>query len=161
MIHANIITGQGVQADERASLNNVKLGDGVAIGQRSTLFGSPRWPLEVGAGTRIGKHSILNGFAAPLRIGERCSIGHFCHIIVDTGPTASPPMLRLFPIREQAITIGSDCWIGSGTMVIAGVTIGEGVVVQPKSFVNSDLPPNCVAGGCPARILGRTIPEED
>lgn len=154
MINANIVTGRQVEVDETASLNNSQLGDGVKVGRRTTIFGSPRNVLTIGAGTCIGHHSILNGYAAQLSIGERCSIGSFCHFIVDTGPTASEGMLKKFPIIEAAISIGNDCLIGHGTMVIAGVTIGNGVFVHPKSFVNTDIPPYSIVGGCPAKVIG-------
>ncbi len=155
MIHANIIAGRHVEVDESASLNNTRLGDGVKVGRRTTLFGSPINVLKVGADTRIGHHTIINGYAAQLSIGERCSIGSFCHFIVDTGPTASEGMLKKYPIKEAPISIGDDCLIGHGTMVIAGVTIGNGVFVHPKSFVNSDIPANSIVGGCPAKVLGK------
>lgn len=155
MIHANILCGAHVEVDESSSLNNVQLGDGVRIGRRSTLFGSPRHVLSVGSGTRIGQHTIINGYAAQMTIGARCSIGSFCHFIVDTGPTASEGMLKKFPIKEAPISIGNDCLIGHGTMIIAGVTIGDGVFVHPKSFVNADIPPYSIAGGSPAKVLGR------
>jgi acetyltransferase-like isoleucine patch superfamily enzyme len=155
MIHANIKAGRQVEVDDTASLNNADLGHRVRVGQRTTIFGSPRNVLKVGTDTRIGHHSILNGYAAQLSIGERCSIGSFCHFIVDTGPTASEGMLKRFPIKEAPISIGNDCLIGHGTMVIAGVTIGDGVFVHPKSFVNSDIPPFSIAGGCPAKVLGK------
>lgn len=155
MIHANILTGRQVEVDETASLNNAQLGDGVKVGQRTTIFGRPQNVLKVGAGTRIGHHTIINGYAAQLSIGERCSIGSFCHLIVDTGPTASADMLKNYPIKEAPISIGHDCLIGHGTMVIAGVTIGDGVFVHPKSFVNSDIPPYSIASGCPAKVIGK------
>ncbi len=155
MIHSNIITGKNVEVDEKVSLNNVQLGDDIKIGLRTTIFGSPHNIMKVGSGTRIGNHTIINGFAAQLTIGERCSIGSFCHFIVDTGPTASNKMLKKYPIKEAPISIGNDCLIGHGTMVIAGVTIGDGVFVHPKSFVNSDLPPYSIARGCPAKVVGK------
>ncbi|MCA1744714.1 MAG: hypothetical protein LC643_03195 [Bacteroidales bacterium] len=130
MIHANILCGDQVEVDETSSLNNVMLGDGVKVGRRTTIFGSPHRVLKVGAGTRIGQHTILNG-------------------------TASVSMLRKFPIKEAPISIGNDCLIGHGTMVIAGVSIGDGVFVHPKSFVNSDIPPFSIAGGCPAKVIGK------
>lgn len=155
MINANIIAGRQVEVDETASINNAKLGDGVSVGRRTTIYGSSRCVLNVGAGTRIGHHTILNGYAAQLSIGERCSIGSFCHFLVDTGPTASSNMLKKYPIKEAPICIGNDCLIGHGAMVIAGVTIGNGVFVHPKSFVNSDIPPYSIVSGCPARVIGK------
>lgn len=153
MIHSNITTGKNVAIDSAVSLNNVKIGDDVTIGKRTTIFGSPANVLEIGAGTRIGSNTIINGYAAPLTIGARCAIGSFCHFIVDTGPTASPQMLQKFPIKELPIRVGNDCYIGHGSMVIAGVTIGDGVIIRPKSFVNRDIPSFCEVGGSPAKVI--------
>ncbi|TCO06849.1 acyltransferase [Natronoflexus pectinivorans] len=153
MIHSNIITGKNVSVHPSVSLNNVKLGDDVKIGKRTTIFGHPSRILQIGDGTRIGNNTIINGFAASLSIGKRCSIGTFCHFIVDTGPTASPQMLKKYPITEAPIAVGDDCFIGHGTMIIAGVTIGDGVIIRPKSFVNRDIPSFSEVGGSPAKII--------
>ncbi|ASB48313.1 acyltransferase [Alkalitalea saponilacus] len=153
MIHSNIITGKNVSVHPSVSLNNVKLGDDVKIGKRTTIFGHPSRILQIGDGTRVGNNTIINGFAASLSIGKRCSIGTFCHFIVDTGPTASSSMLNKFPIKESSITVGNDCYIGHGTMIIAGVTIGDGVYIHPKSFVNRDIPSYTEVGGSPAKVI--------
>ena len=157
MIHSNIITGKDVEVSEGCSLNNVQLGDGVSIGDHCTIFGSAKNVLKIGGGAVIGRRTILNGFAAQLKIGRRCSIGAMCHFIVDTGPTASETMQKRYSIREEPITIGDDCVIGSGTMVIAGSVIGEGSFIHPKSFVNSEIPPYSIAAGCPAKVIGKVL----
>jgi acetyltransferase-like isoleucine patch superfamily enzyme len=64
-------------------------------------------------------------------------------------------MQKRYSIREEPITIGDDCVIGSGTMVIAGSVIGEGSFIHPKSFVNSEIPPYSIAAGCPAKVIGK------
>jgi maltose O-acetyltransferase len=51
------------------------------------------------------------------------------------------------------ILIGDDCWIGAGTLVLQGVSIGRGAVVAAGSVVTRDIPPGCIAGGAPARVL--------
>src|SRR5689334_22625426 len=53
------------------------------------------------------------------------------------------------PEWAKPITIGSDCWIGGGAIVLGGVTIGAGAVVT------KDVPPRCVVVGNPARIVKR------
>jgi acetyltransferase-like isoleucine patch superfamily enzyme len=61
-------------------------------------------------------------------------------------------------IRDQghemrAVTIGDDCWIAMGAMVLPGVTIGEGSVIGAGAVVAADIPAWSVAAGNPARVI--------
>ncbi|WEM42570.1 acyltransferase [Photobacterium sp. DA100] len=46
-----------------------------------------------------------------------------------------------------------NAWLGTGVMVMAGVTIGEGSVIAAGSVVTKDIPPGVLAGGNPARVI--------
>ena len=58
------------------------------------------------------------------------------------------------------VHIGKNCWLGSGVVVLPGVTIGDNVVVGAGSIVTKDLPSNVVAVGNPCRVL-REMNERD
>lgn len=49
--------------------------------------------------------------------------------------------------------IGNDVWIGVGSIIRRGVTIGNGAVIGANSFVNKDVPPYAFAVGSPARVI--------
>ena len=49
------------------------------------------------------------------------------------------------------ITVGSNVFLGSGTKVLPGVSIGDDVVVGAGAVVTRDIPSNCVAAGIPAK----------
>lgn len=78
--------------------------------------------------------------------------------------TANHPILP--ELREKAyqynkpIHIGRNCWIGSGVVVVPGVTIGENTVIGAGSVVTKDIPANVVAVGNPCHVL-RPISEHD
>ena len=57
--------------------------------------------------------------------------------------------------RENAgcIEIGNNVSIGSKVVIYHDVKIGDNVIIAPGSVVESDIPPNCMVGGDPARIL--------
>jgi len=62
------------------------------------------------------------------------------------------------PIKEQgvvrsAIHIEDDCWLGAGSTVLAGVTVGHGSVVAAGSVVTKDVPPGSVVAGVPAKLV--------
>lgn len=149
----NIILGNRVWVDPTASLNNVRIGDDVVIGQKCIIFGRDGQLLEIGSHSRIGMYTKLMGYTALLKIGSHCSIGPMCLLLVDSGPSTSPRLLAKYPIGEAPISIGDHCHIGSACFVFAGVTIGECSVIEPNSFVNRDVPPFSVVGGSPAKFI--------
>lgn len=69
-------------------------------------------------------------------------------------------------LREQAyqfnmpVSIGRNCWIGAGAIVMPGVTIGDNTVIGAGSIVTKDIPANVVAVGNPCRVM-REIGERD
>lgn len=78
--------------------------------------------------------------------------------------TAGHPILPR--LREQAfqynipVTIGKNCWLGAGVIVMPGVTIGDNTVIGAGSIVTKDIPANVVAVGNPCCVL-REINEHD
>lgn len=49
--------------------------------------------------------------------------------------------------------VGDYVWIGARSVILQGVTIGEGAVVAAGSVVSKDVPAYTVVGGCPARVI--------
>lgn len=55
------------------------------------------------------------------------------------------------------VTIGGKCFIGAGSLICPGVTLGNGVIVAAGAVVRRDVPSDCVVSGNPARIVRRGI----
>lgn len=77
------------------------------------------------------------------------------------------PLNTVLPeLRERGLQynkdvhIGSNVWIGAGTVIVPGVSIGENTVIGAGSVVTRDIPANCVAYGTPCRVA-REIGEHD
>lgn len=81
-----------------------------------------------------------------------------------TVATAGHPILP--ELRKEAyqynaaITIGKNCWIGAGAIILPGITIGDNVVIGAGSIVTKDIPSNVVAVGNPCKVL-REVNEHD
>jgi len=81
-----------------------------------------------------------------------------------TVATAGHPILP--ELREQgyqynaSVTIGKNCWIGAGAVIVPGITIGDNVVIGAGSIVTKDIPPNVIAVGNPCRVM-RQIGQHD
>lgn len=64
--------------------------------------------------------------------------------------------------RHDAKTvIGSNCFIGCGSIILPNVTIGDQVIVGAGSVVTKDIPANCAVGGNPAKVLRTDIETTD
>ncbi len=122
--------------------------------------------LSIGKAVYINSNcTILDG--AMVRIGDFCAIGPGVMIL-----TAGHPLVPEERILTDAhtgdfqnavainhpITIEDHCWIGAGSIILGGVTIGAGTTVAAGSVVTRSLPPRVLAGGSPARVI-REIPE--
>ena len=160
MKFANIHLGSDVEIDPSSSINNVVIGDNVKIAKRCSIFGGPENQLEIGEGSYVGMNSILNGFAAKLIIGKNVSIAQGVNIMVDSGPNASKPMQKLFPIEKGPVTIGNHCWIGVNAVIMPHVELGEYCIVAANSYVNKSFPAFSIIGGTPARLI-RTFNKEE
>lgn len=57
----------------------------------------------------------------------------------------------------RPVRIGSRCFIGGGSMILPGVTIGDEVIVGAGAVVSSDVASRCIVGGNPARLVRQGI----
>lgn len=146
--------------------------------------------IRIGRNTLIGPRVTLSAGMVPgqvmasdpvVRIGDRCLIGHGSgvvgHLSIEIGDDVwtghhvyitdqnhgyedlTQPISRQTQ-PEQPVSIGAGSWLGHGTVVLPGATIGRHVVVGANSVVRGDLPDFCVAAGNPARVIKRLDPDE-
>ena len=54
---------------------------------------------------------------------------------------------------DNPVVIGNDVWIGHGSILLSGITIGDGAVVAAGSVVVKDVAPYTVVGGNPAKMI--------
>ncbi len=143
------------------------LGDNVLIDGKCNFFFAVRYSSN--ATLRMGNNSGL-GHGCILTIGKQISIGNDCRIatfvtIFDSPGHPLDPVLRRAgapanPEDVRPVTICDNVWIGSGAVIFPGVTIGENSVVSSGSYVMSDVPPNTVVAGNPARKIMSLQPKE-
>lgn len=56
---------------------------------------------------------------------------------------------------DSDVIIEKDVWIGANVTILAGVTIGRGATIAAGAVVNRNVPPYCIAGGVPAKVIKR------
>lgn len=59
------------------------------------------------------------------------------------------------------IVIGNDVWIGYESVIMSGVTIGDGAIIASRAVVTKDVPPYTIVGGVPAKTIRKRFPDDD
>ncbi len=96
---------------------------------------------------------------APITIGNRVMFGPKVCVYTVNHPLT--PEVRNTDLEYgRPVTIEDNVWIGGNTVILPGVTIGEGAVIAAGSIVNRDIPPRVIAGGNPCRVI-RPLTGED
>ncbi|RFO95942.1 acetyltransferase [Rhodoferax lacus] len=86
-----------------------------------------------------------------ISIGDRCAIAAGVRIVTATHDLYHLPVTEVGINRP--IVIGEDVWIGTGAIILPGVEIKSGAVIAAGAVVTKDVPPDCVVGGVPAKII--------
>jgi len=114
-------------------------------------------PLHINYGkhTKIGKNVFINFDCVFLDLGgitieDNVFIAPKVSLLSEAHPTSPEDRHSLVP---KAIHIKKNAWIGAGTIILPGVTIGENAVVAAGAVVSRDVAPNTIVGGVPAKFI--------
>ena len=145
-------------ADERRSILRLLMGTG-----GDTAWMQPPFFCDYGKNIHLGERVFFNFNCTvldvcPVHIGDYTQIGSGVQILTPLHPLDAE--LRRKQEYGAAISIGSDVWIGSGALILPGVTIGNRTVIGAGSVVTRDIPDDVLAVGNPCRVL-RSISQED
>ena len=98
-----------------------------------------------------------------LKLGYKTDIGAFTYInakngvviedFVQIGSHCSLYSVSTIDNKEGQITLKKNCKIGSHSVIMPGVSIGENTIIGAYSFVNKDIPNNVIAVGVPSKII--------
>lgn len=117
-------------------------------------------------------------FSPYISIGNNCKIGEYFHItscnriIIGDGlltgrfvlisdnshghlslaDADTPPIKRQLESKGEVV-IGNNVWLGDKVTILAGVHIGDNVIIGANSVVTNDIPSNSMAAGIPAKVL--------
>ena len=105
--------------------------------------------LKLGSGY-INRNSKIKCYNN-IEIGEDVAISENCTIWDSDAHTMKDS------INTKPVKIGNHVWIGTNSIILKGVTIGDGAVIAAGSVVNKDIPTRVLAGGVPAKVLKENI----
>jgi len=113
--------------------------------------------------SKLTKYNWLVQNKAGLKLGKKTDIGSFTYInakhgvIIEenaqVGSHCSIYSVSTIDGKNGKVNIKKNACIGSHSVIMPGVTVGENSIVGAFSFVNRDIPDNCVAFGVPAKVV--------
>lgn len=117
----------------------------------------------------VGNFSYGDIYVLSAKSVNKLKIGHFCSIADNvkfilnsdhpTNYVSTYPFKKMIlnkgpeAISKGDIIIEDDVWIGSSSIIMSGVKIGQGAIVAAGAVVTKDVPPYAIVGGVPAKII--------
>lgn len=141
--------GSLIQDAERSwSLSRLRsCGSSVRIDRRVFIWGEER--LEIGNNVAINGYTVIYA-GGGVRINDNVLIAANCVITSVSHPVAAAERYQLV---FSPVELLDNCWLGAGTVVLPGVTIGKNSIVAAGSVVTKDIPDNCICAGVPAKVM--------
>jgi len=148
-IAPDVKLGKDVTIHAFVNLYGCEIGDGSQIG----TFVEIQKNAKIGKRCKVSTHTFI---CEGVTIEDECFIGHHVVFINDRFPKATNASgslqteadWKMIPTR-----VGRGASIGSGAVILCGVTIGEAALVGAGSVVTKDVPPQAVVVGNPASVL--------
>ena len=147
-IAPDVRLGQNVKLSKFINLYGCSVGDNTKIG----AFVEIQKNATVGKNCKISSHSFI---CEGVDIEDDVFIGHGVMFINDSYPraTANGQLQTEADWCVERTRICQGASIGTGTTVLANVTIGQNAIVGAGSVVTKDVPANAVVAGNPARLF--------
>ena len=131
-------------------LSHVEIGKNVSMCGRGWIYG--RGQLRIGCDTWLSPGVIFHTHLdAPIIIGSNCDIGPSVEFIPG-GHLIGSASRRAGTGTAKPIMIHDGCWIGAGSRILGGVTIGPSSIVAAGSVVIRNVPANVLVAGVPAVV---------
>jgi maltose O-acetyltransferase len=130
----------------------IDVDDGVRIVSSVTFLG--QCSFSIGRDTFVGWGTlIIGGGESRIRIGQCVDIGPRVTILAGTHEIDMNGTHAAGPGVSRDILIGNGAWLGGGSVLLPGVSIGEMAVIGAGSVVVRDIPPYTIAVGNPCRPI--------
>jgi acetyltransferase-like isoleucine patch superfamily enzyme len=147
--------GSQLIIEKNVTLNSQNLGYHINMHAPVKIFcDCPGAQIYIGKNTRI--HGSCIHAQLSIRIGNNVLIAGNTQIFDNNGHELllENPQMRLNSKSiSKPVVVNDNVWIGANSIILPGVSIGEGSVIAAGSVVINDVPSFCLVGGNPAKII--------
>jgi acetyltransferase-like isoleucine patch superfamily enzyme len=112
--------------------------------------------IEIGDNGFIGVGTYINATYGNVKIGDGVAIAPFCKLFTFSHHYSEDKGIRESYYHKDVV-IGNDVLIGSNSVILPGVTIGDRAIIAAGSVVTRDVESNSIVGGIPAKLIKRRI----
>jgi acetyltransferase-like isoleucine patch superfamily enzyme len=110
--------------------------------------------VNVGKNVYIGFLVMMDGeYPEYIKIGDEASIGPGVTIMAHSSASPFHQKFKIFYEGPKKVTIERGVWLAAGSIILPGVTVGEGAIVASGSVVSRDVPSYTMVAGNPARAI--------
>ena len=151
-IARDVQLGRNVKIYDFVNLYGCRIGDNTKIG----TFVEIQKGARIGSNCKISSHSFI---CEGVTIEDNVFVGHHVVFINDRYPRATTQSGALQTATDWKVVstrIKQGASIGSGAVILCGVTVGEGAIVGAGSVLTKNVRAHTVVAGNPARSLRRT-----
>jgi UDP-2-acetamido-3-amino-2,3-dideoxy-glucuronate N-acetyltransferase len=148
-IASDVQLGRDVRIFDFVNLYGCTIGDETKVG----AFVEIQKGAVIGARCKVSSHTFI---CEGVTVEDNCFIGHGVRFINDRFPRATAEEGGLQMDDDWAVVPTRVCRgasIGSGAVILCGLTIGEQAIVGAGAVVTKDVAPQAIVAGCPARLL--------
>ncbi len=155
------VVGAAVKTDGDIPLisgnGQIIIGDRVSLGNRLAFFVTQQFQeqpvLTIGDDSTINYCTVISA-CSRITIGKRCRIAGEVKIFDNNSHSITLDNDRRMSESDvKPIVIEDDVWVGMGSIILKGVTLGRGSVIAAGSVITKNVPAMTVVGGNPARVL--------
>jgi acetyltransferase-like isoleucine patch superfamily enzyme len=154
-IAPDVKLGKDVQIYGFTNLYGCEIGDEVKIG----TFVEIQKGVKIGNRCKISSHTFI---CEGVTLGDEVFVGHNVVFTNDRYPRATSSTGRLQTESDWKCIptlVKRGASIGSGAVLLCGITVGENSMIGAGSVVTKDVPPNTIVAGNPARVVKSLLPK--
>jgi UDP-2-acetamido-3-amino-2,3-dideoxy-glucuronate N-acetyltransferase len=142
----DVTLGRGVVIFEFVNLYGCEIGDESRVG----AFVEIQRDVVIGRRVRVQSHTFI---CSGVRIGDDVFVGHNVTFINDRHPSVEGARTGTWTLEPTVVE--SRVSIGSGAVILCGLTIGEGARIGAGAVVTHNVPPGALVAGVPAKALSK------
>lgn len=158
----NVLRGGQVKMQYASEISNTIFEENAFIAHHASCVDA-----KIGNYTSIGRYSKIRS----ADIGKYCSISWDVTIGAVAHPLAQISTCALtykkeyhlihkdIPYPQKRVVVGNDVWIGCNSVIMSGVTIGDGAVIGAGAVVTKDVEPYTIVVGIPAHAIRKRVDE--